>query len=125
MGSSTVRRTPASSDTPGDAPGLHLPVLLWRRLMLALRAKGGGVRESGAFLLGQRVGALTANTAKGTVETASVTAVAIPGTIQKTTTADTTMAATAILSFIWMLPFGAGRSRAAGADARRRQPGHG
>lgn len=55
MGSSTVQPTPASS----EAPGLHLPVLLWRRLMLALRVKGGGVRESGAFLLGQRVGALT------------------------------------------------------------------
>ena len=32
---------------------LKVPVLLWRRLLQQLRRRGGGERESGAFLLGK------------------------------------------------------------------------
>lgn len=35
-------------------PALSCPPLLWRRLLDGLRARGRGVRESGAFLLGHR-----------------------------------------------------------------------
>ena len=39
------------------APLLELPASLWTELMAHLRAQGAGVRESGAFLLGQRTDA--------------------------------------------------------------------
>jgi hypothetical protein len=34
-----------------DAAAITVPILLWRRLMRELRRRGGGRRESGAFLL--------------------------------------------------------------------------
>lgn len=37
-------------------PTLIVPLHLWWRLMRQLRARGAGVRESGAFLLGRRSG---------------------------------------------------------------------
>jgi proteasome lid subunit RPN8/RPN11 len=36
------------------APLLEVPALLWAELMAHLREQGAGVRESGAFLLGQK-----------------------------------------------------------------------
>lgn len=33
---------------------LRIPVLLWFRMVIDLRRRGGGMRESGAFLLGTR-----------------------------------------------------------------------
>jgi len=50
MAFSTLRPTPAS----GDSRPLRIPFLLWRALLRDLRAKSQGVRESGAFLLGER-----------------------------------------------------------------------
>ena len=37
-----------------DATGIAMPILLWRRLLRELRRRGGGRRESGAFLLRAR-----------------------------------------------------------------------
>jgi hypothetical protein len=37
-----------------DATGIAMPILLWRRLLKELRRRGGGRRESGAFLLRAR-----------------------------------------------------------------------
>ena len=37
-----------------DAPGITVPILLWRRLLRELRRRGDGRRESGAFLLRAR-----------------------------------------------------------------------
>ena len=37
-----------------DAAGIAMPILLWRRLLKELRRRGGGRRESGAFLLRAR-----------------------------------------------------------------------
>ena len=36
------------------SPRLNIPFLLWWRLHRQLRRRSGGVRESGAFLLGSR-----------------------------------------------------------------------
>lgn len=35
-----------------DVASITVPILLWRRLLRELRRRGGGRRESGAFLLG-------------------------------------------------------------------------
>lgn len=40
-----------------SAPLLEVPAALWAELMAHLRAQGGGVRESGAFLLGHKADA--------------------------------------------------------------------
>lgn len=45
-----------ASDPPGKQ--VRIPILLWRRLVLQLRRRGGGRRESGAFLLGTQRGAV-------------------------------------------------------------------
>lgn len=37
-----------------EATGITVPILLWRRLLSDLRQRGGGRRESGAFLLRAR-----------------------------------------------------------------------
>jgi hypothetical protein len=50
MGSSTAPTTPGSE----RHRLLYIPVLLWMRLVLGLRRRGAGRRESGAFLLGLR-----------------------------------------------------------------------
>jgi hypothetical protein len=55
MGCSTAPPTTASNETRE----LVVPVLLWRQVIRALRDKASGVRESGAFLLGERLGART------------------------------------------------------------------
>jgi hypothetical protein len=47
-----------ASDTP--PPTITMPLLLWAALVLDLRKRGQGRRESGAFLLGQQ----TSNSAK-------------------------------------------------------------
>ena len=52
---SSTRPTTAASDAERT---LKMPILLWRRLILDLRARGMGRRESGAFILGDRVGSL-------------------------------------------------------------------
>jgi proteasome lid subunit RPN8/RPN11 len=52
MACSTLATTPASE----AVRSLHIPVLLWFRLIRELRRRGGGRRESGAFLLGSRSG---------------------------------------------------------------------
>lgn len=39
-----------ASDSPGKQ--IRIPILLWRRVILDLRRRGGGRGESGAFLLG-------------------------------------------------------------------------
>lgn len=52
MASSTRPRTPA----PDSERKLFIPVLLWWGLLHDLRQKSQGVRESGAFLLGDRDG---------------------------------------------------------------------
>ena len=51
MNSSTPPTTAASD--PDRT--LKVPILLWRKLVLDLRARGMGRRESGAFILGDRV----------------------------------------------------------------------
>jgi proteasome lid subunit RPN8/RPN11 len=38
---------------------IRLPILLWRRVVLQLRRRGAGTRESGAFLLGGNSNTLT------------------------------------------------------------------
>lgn len=40
-----------------SAPLLEVPAALWVELMAHLRAQGGGIRESGAFLLGHKTDA--------------------------------------------------------------------
>lgn len=52
MNSSTREVTPASDIDRT----LKVSVLLWRRTVLDLRARGQGRRESGAFILGDRIG---------------------------------------------------------------------
>ncbi|MCC6229952.1 MAG: hypothetical protein IT432_12095 [Phycisphaerales bacterium] len=52
MNSSTRETTPASDIDRT----LKVPLQLWRRLILDLRARGQGRRESGAFILGDRKG---------------------------------------------------------------------
>ncbi|MBS0318825.1 MAG: hypothetical protein JSR49_17050 [Proteobacteria bacterium] len=40
-----------------SAPLLEAPIALWAELMAHPRAQGGGIRESGAFLLGHKTDA--------------------------------------------------------------------
>lgn len=54
MISSTLVTTPACD----VERTLKVPLLLWRRLVLDLRARGMGRRESGAFILGERKGGI-------------------------------------------------------------------
>ena len=49
MASSILQHTPASVETCV----LRIPILLWRRLLCELRKQSQGMRESGAFLLGE------------------------------------------------------------------------
>lgn len=44
----------------GSAPAIiEIPITLWRRLILDLRQKSAGMRESGAFVLGRRRGSFS------------------------------------------------------------------